>query len=339
MKEKDKNNKSEPAGFLRYAKGEMTDRERNDFERELQKDPFAEEAAEGFSEISPAEAESDLMKISKKLQTRVTHRQRMVYYRIAASAAVLMVLSSVFIILNKRTLSEKLSEIPEESVVFEISESEAIKEPKVQETSENNMHATENITKKKSEPQVLEKISEEIRSETEIKLQVSERLEIISGADAKASDIFVVQNQAAAPVAAAPSKTSADAKELNKNGIRPDTGLEEVVVVGYGAAQKSDNEMTGYSPPTPAEGKSVFEDYIRENIRKPGILKEGERAVVVVRFIVQSNGIIDSIEVIRSPSRPFSDEAMRLIKEGPAWKPAIENGKTINDKVKIKISF
>jgi len=58
-----------------------------------------------------------------------------------------------------------------------------------------------------------------------------------------------------------------------------------------------------------------------------------------VNFKVDAEGKIDSIKIIRSPGKNFSDEAIRLIKEGPAWKPAEENGKRIDDGIKIKIVF
>jgi TonB family protein len=61
--------------------------------------------------------------------------------------------------------------------------------------------------------------------------------------------------------------------------------------------------------------------------------------VVVLNFRVDTEGKIDSIRIIRSPNKNFSDEAIRLIKEGPGWKPAEENGKTINDEVRIRIVF
>jgi len=42
---------------------------------------------------------------------------------------------------------------------------------------------------------------------------------------------------------------------------------------------------------------------------------------------------------VRSPGRIFSEEAIRLLKEGPEWKPAISNGKTTEDKIRIRIVF
>lgn len=68
MKEKNKNKNNTLSDFIRYTRGEMTKREENAFQRKLQKDPFAEEATEGFSQISPREATDDLDRLGKLLK-------------------------------------------------------------------------------------------------------------------------------------------------------------------------------------------------------------------------------------------------------------------------------
>ena len=101
MENKDKNKGKEASEFLRYSRSEMTDRERNAFERELQRDPFAAEAAEGFAETSSSGTGADLMELRTRLQKRIKGRRNIMYYRIAASFAVLVILSSVFLITNR----------------------------------------------------------------------------------------------------------------------------------------------------------------------------------------------------------------------------------------------
>jgi TonB family protein len=130
--------------------------------------------------------------------------------------------------------------------------------------------------------------------------------------------------------------------------------LDEVVMVGYGTGREKSINATGavsridlekkvsennYNPPEPVTGKANYDKYIEDNMHRPDILKAGGRAVVVVSFNVKNDGIIDSVKIIRSPGKPFSDEAIRLIKEGPGWKPANENGERITDKVTIRIVF
>ena len=74
-------------------------------------------------------------------------------------------------------------------------------------------------------------------------------------------------------------------------------------------------------------------------MRKPDILKDGDKAVVVLSFLVRDNGSPDSIKVITSPGEQFSEEAVRLIKEGPKWKPATEKGNPTEEKAIVRIVF
>ncbi|HEY5470398.1 MAG TPA: carboxypeptidase-like regulatory domain-containing protein, partial [Bacteroidales bacterium] len=75
------------------------------------------------------------------------------------------------------------------------------------------------------------------------------------------------------------------------------SALSEVVVVGYGTKKaKSEKEdvSTGYVPPSPVNGKLNFDKYIKENQHRPDTITAGQRAVVVVSFLVHINGSIDS---------------------------------------------
>ena len=82
-----------------------------------------------------------------------------------------------------------------------------------------------------------------------------------------------------------------------------------------------------------------FDKYIRENLQWPDTLYSGQKAIVVLGFPVPTDGSIDSIKIIRSPGKPFSDEAIRLLRSGPSWQPAVDNGQIIEDQVRLRIVF
>ena len=118
--------------------------------------------------------------------------------------------------------------------------------------------------------------------------------------------------------------------------------LSEVVVVGYGVNKKEavdEADSYRHTPPTPVTGKSNFDKYIRNNLHRPDSAIKGQRVVVVVSFLVQTNGSIDSIRIVKSPGQSFSDEAIRIIKSGPQWKPAESNGKPVEDIVRLRLVF
>jgi hypothetical protein len=117
--------------------------------------------------------------------------------------------------------------------------------------------------------------------------------------------------------------------------------LSEVVVIGYGAAGAEaarDAAGTAYTPPRPVTGRADFEKYIRENMKRPDTATAGQRVVVVAGFIVRKNGEKDSIRIIRSPAEIFSNEAIRLIREGLPGKRE-QDGRPIDDEVRVRIVF
>lgn len=134
-------------------------------------------------------------------------------------------------------------------------------------------------------------------------------------------------------------ETTPDSEQIIK--LNPSlTALNEVVVVGYGIRNEEENEADreGFDPPHPISGKSAFDKYILENLHRPDSLP-GQKIIVVISFIVRSNGSIDNILIVRSPGKVFSDEAMRLIKSGPRWEPASKNGKPVEERVRVRLRF
>ncbi len=94
--------------FQRYLENQMTDAERNAFERELQKGQFEAEALEGFQQISPADLEKDL----NELSTKINSTKKKNNTRIWAAAATFLLLISAGLIwfqLKEKSPVQKLA--------------------------------------------------------------------------------------------------------------------------------------------------------------------------------------------------------------------------------------
>jgi hypothetical protein len=85
-----------PEESLRYISGEMSDRERHEFERLLQRDLFASDAVEGLSTSDTKELREDLKKLKGRLDRRTGKRNSVVWIRIAASVAAVVVLGTLY---------------------------------------------------------------------------------------------------------------------------------------------------------------------------------------------------------------------------------------------------
>jgi len=122
--------------------------------------------------------------------------------------------------------------------------------------------------------------------------------------------------------------------------LKPDLlGLDEVVVIAYGQADIAEDEQDVYTRPVPQLGFKNFRDYIKENQKFPETWLESDREVVRIRFNVLRNGQTVDYEIIRSPGVLFSEEALRLIEEGPEWTPAKNNNVNIEEKISLRIVF
>jgi len=135
--------------------------------------------------------------------------------------------------------------------------------------------------------------------------------------------------------------------------LSPDLlALDEVVVVGYGVEKKShatgaissiemDNEYAENNNrrAQPLDGYIAFRRYIKENIRVPDEKTGDDKYTVDLRLHINPQGAIESIDIIESPGDKYTEEAKRLIQEGPKWIPKLNNGTPVSSEVKIKIKF
>jgi TonB family protein len=334
--------------IARYHRNEMTGEERNSFERVMQKDPFAAEAAEGLASISQEKSCKDLNDLQKSIKHITAGKQRFMVYRIAASLVVLIGITALFILIEKNKTVNRLADNSGESKKIEIINSKPITESVAEDAiTETRASSPEKLKSKSVTKENLTSTGgnavQVVKSETKAISKndsVSERM-------VQPAEAYIAREQMAAPEKerSLPAIKDINAKADLQNQVKPDsavTVLSEVVVVGYGT-KKSESEkkdvLTGYVPPQPLNGKAEFDKYVQTNLHRPDNTTDGQRIVVVVSFLVRTDGSVDSIRIVRSPGKQFSDEAIRIIQSGPSWKPAEDNGKPIEDKVRMRIVF
>jgi TonB family protein len=119
--------------------------------------------------------------------------------------------------------------------------------------------------------------------------------------------------------------------ELNVTMKQGDVLLSEQLITSF--TQTDSVNVIGASP---ISGEESYNLYLKENQRYPPSDQEG---TVVIRITVGPDGNISNMEVTRSIGPMFDSEAMRLIREGPIWLPALENGEPVTDHVLIEVEF
>jgi protein TonB len=85
-------------------------------------------------------------------------------------------------------------------------------------------------------------------------------------------------------------------------------------------------------------GTNGFSIFVRKNLRWPVKTQEIEGRVII-EVLITKNGRLTNAIVKRGLSREQDKEALRLINKSPKWKPAMLNGKAIDFKYYIIISF
>ena len=78
-------------------------------------------------------------------------------------------------------------------------------------------------------------------------------------------------------------------------------------------------------------GTTSLQSYINRSLKYPQVSRENNsQGRVIVRFIIDSNGIVTSPQVVRSSGDCNLDmEAVRVIESMPKWKPGKHKGKPV----------
>ena len=80
--------------------------------------------------------------------------------------------------------------------------------------------------------------------------------------------------------------------------------------------------------------------WLKKNMKYPSICQEqGVQGRVIVAFVVNRDGSIVDIKVVRSPDEHLSEEAVRVVKLMPKWKPARQGNKTVRSRFNLPVLF
>jgi len=93
-------------------------------------------------------------------------------------------------------------------------------------------------------------------------------------------------------------------------------------------------------PEFPGGQQALFK-YLSDNVKYPTMAQEnGVQGRVICQFVVNKDGNIVDIEVVRSAGDASLDkEAVRVIKSMPKWKPGKQRGKAVRVKYTVPVNF
>ncbi len=87
-------------------------------------------------------------------------------------------------------------------------------------------------------------------------------------------------------------------------------------------------------------GKKALEKYFTDNLNYPiAAKKAGISGTVMVHFVVEADGSLSDIKIIKGLGYGCDEEVMRLIRQMPKWKPGTQRGKAVRVRMALPVKF
>ena len=87
-------------------------------------------------------------------------------------------------------------------------------------------------------------------------------------------------------------------------------------------------------------GKKALYAYMGNNIKYPEDAKEkGIQGTVYVSYVVEKDGGVSHVKILRGVSESLDKEALRVVKSMPNWKPGKQKGQAVRVQYNLPIKF
>lgn len=87
-------------------------------------------------------------------------------------------------------------------------------------------------------------------------------------------------------------------------------------------------------------GDGEMMKFLQKNVNYPTIASEnGIQGRVMVGFVVEKDGSVSDVKVLRGVDPSLDKEAMRVVKSMPKWKPGMQTGKPVRCRFTIPVNF
>lgn len=92
--------------------------------------------------------------------------------------------------------------------------------------------------------------------------------------------------------------------------------------------------------PTFPGGEKKMMEYVAKNVKYPQLAKEvGTQGRVFVSFVVEKDGSITNVTILRGIGSGCDEEAMRVVKSMPKWNPGLQCGRAVRVSCNLPINF
>lgn len=167
-----------------------------------------------------------------------------------------------------------------------------------------------------------------------IEIVPDELVEILKTTSQPSEQFRIVKNETPIPEPIAPAEPIIP--------ISQDLGKIKIILPPTASSAKPIEapEVWAAKMPSFPGGQEAMMDFIQKNVKYPGLAIENLiQGRVTVMFVVEKNGEITNIEVVKSVGWGLDDEAIRVVKSMPRWIPGENNYRPVRVKIALPIKF
>ncbi len=131
-------------------------------------------------------------------------------------------------------------------------------------------------------------------------------------------------------------------EELELDDMEMDEEAEVEIMEFEEEEEEDDNKvfMVVEKMPSFPGGDAALMKYLRKNVKFPAIAQEnGIQGRVYVEFVVNKDGQIVDVKILKGVDRSLDEEAVRVVKNMPPWTPGEQRGKAVRVSYRLPINF
>ncbi|SDD11318.1 outer membrane transport energization protein TonB [Algoriphagus faecimaris] len=92
--------------------------------------------------------------------------------------------------------------------------------------------------------------------------------------------------------------------------------------------------------PNPAGGMQGWNQYLSSNLVYPEqAKKEGVEGTVIVVFVINTDGSIQDVDILRGIGAGCDEAAIRVVQNAPNWEPGKQRGREVRTRMRLPIRF
>lgn len=124
--------------------------------------------------------------------------------------------------------------------------------------------------------------------------------------------------------------------------VKESTVIQEVVISEAPVIVEKADEIFDVveTQPNPPGGMSGWNEYLSKNLKYPTQARRmGVEGTVIVVFVVNTDGSIQDVEVLRGIGGGCDEEALRVVSAAPKWEPGKQRGRPVRTRMRLPIRF